>query len=120
MRKTRPLHRQHARVSDGGYLRQRARAAFLAMAFRLVGESFFARAGPPFTPPRRCGSVVGLVRGESFGSSPVEMSTISLASWFGSRGRFGRFGMTGSIARSARAGRTPWLVKLRHYPAASQ
>src|SRR5207247_7883411 len=72
---------------------QRDLAAFLAIALRLSGVSFFARAFPPFKPPfRRPG--LGWIS-LSFSTCPVAISPISLASCIGSRGRLGRFAMPG-------------------------
>ncbi len=72
-----------------------AAAAWRAIRLRASAESFPARAFPPFNPPLRLAAVVGLAGplGESFGRSPVVMSTISFASWLRSRGRFGRVAM---------------------------
>jgi hypothetical protein len=69
---------------------QRARAA-TAIWRRFFAESTFALAFPPFKPTLRRARVAGESDsfGESFGTSPVVMSRMSLASWFGSRGRFG-------------------------------
>ena len=65
---------------------------------RLWADSFSARAFPPFTPPflLACIAAVSGPLGESFGTSPVDMSTMSLASWFGSRGRLGCLAMGGA------------------------
>lgn len=60
------------------------------MAVRFFALSFFARAFPPASPPLRLAAMAGVSGpGESFARSPVAISTISLASWFGSRGRLG-------------------------------
>jgi hypothetical protein len=65
------------------------------MRTRFCAVSFAALAFPPFTPPFLRATVNALSGpfGESFATSPVLMSTISLASWLGSRGRFGRLAM---------------------------
>jgi len=79
----------------GFLLLHRAVAARLAIAVRCSGVSLAARALPPFKPPRRpsdtaAGSFpVSSGRGSGLSSTPpVAMSTMSFASWFGSRGRF--------------------------------
>jgi len=59
------------------------------MALRRAGESFSALALPPLSPPFRFGEGCLLDSLTVSGESPVAISTISLASWFGSRGRFG-------------------------------
>ena len=82
---------EHKRVSPKGhridwrfylFLPQRAAAPFLAMARRLAGLRDSARA----TPRRTAAS---LTTGFSFGNSPIATSTMNLASWAVSRGRFG-------------------------------
>jgi hypothetical protein len=74
------------------YFRHLTAAAFLAMAFRLSFERLCARALPPLRPPLRpsataAGSLPSTV--VSGGAAPVAMSTMSLASWLGSRGLLG-------------------------------
>src|SRR5207247_9798299 len=83
-----------------------ARAAFLAIAVRFFADSFFPLAFAPFMPAWRRATVSGLsgVVGGSCGIFPTEISTISLASWFGSRGRLGRFAMPG-VSHGQRGGR---------------
>ena len=71
----------------------RAAAAFLAIALRLVADSFAARALPPLAPPSRpSATAAGFFPSSgstSGGASPTLMSTMGFASWFMSRGRFG-------------------------------
>jgi len=69
---------------------QRAFAAFLAMARFFSEDSFFARAFSPFSPPLWRAWIAGEsgALGESFTTSPVVMSRMSLASRLGSRGRW--------------------------------
>src|SRR4051812_3385639 len=71
----------------------RAAAAFLAIVLRCSGVSFFARAFPPLFPPSRpSATAAGFLPwfgGGGAGAWPVAISTISLPSWFGSRGLFG-------------------------------
>jgi hypothetical protein len=58
-------------------------AAFLAMALRLAGDSAFARAAPPLTPPSLpSATAAGFLTGfsGSGGAFPVAISTIILAS----------------------------------------
>lgn len=72
-----------------GYRDHRDVAAFLAIAFRLAAESFTALDFPPFSPPARPLRSVRFFRLLTVSSVlPVAISTMSLASWFGSRGRF--------------------------------
>jgi hypothetical protein len=69
---------------------QRAAAALFAASLRCSGVIFAARAFPPFKPPLRpSATAAGSFPASGFGSSvsPVARSTMSLASWFGSRGR---------------------------------
>ncbi len=75
---------------------QRVCAANFAISVRCAGLSFKARALPPFGPPALpratalaffpCSSGVG----SRSSTSPVAISTRSLPSWIGSRGRFRR------------------------------
>jgi ATP-dependent protease HslVU (ClpYQ) peptidase subunit len=68
------------RTASPNHFFQRARAAFLAIAERFLGESFAARARPPFDPP-------SLPRATAAGFLPAEESTASacgrcpVASW---------------------------------------
>lgn len=66
-------------------------AAFFAIALRLAGDSAAARAFPPLAPPSLPSATAAgfFVDSGSACAFPVDMSTIILASWFGSRGRFG-------------------------------
>jgi hypothetical protein len=61
----------------------RASAAFFAIFLRLAGVRLAALASPLLA----CCGLTGA--GSSSDASPVAMSTIRLASWFRSRGRFG-------------------------------
>jgi hypothetical protein len=90
---------QIAVTRTGYFLPQRASAALFAILFRALGESAFARAFPPLSPPRRprltaagslpCSSGVGA----RSSVSPVAMSAMNFASWLTSRGRFLRLGI---------------------------
>jgi hypothetical protein len=90
----------------GSYSRavdQRLAAAFLAISRRCSLVRVAARAFPPFSPPRRprltaAGSLPdsGRDSGESI-ASPVAISTIRLASWFRSAGRFWPCGPLGML-----------------------
>src|SRR5207249_10811168 len=77
---------------DGSFF-QRAKAAFLAIAFRLRGDKRSARTFPPFNPPSRPkATAAGFFCGSSgFGEngSPIASSMIWRAKRFGSDGRFG-------------------------------
>ena len=88
---------------------QRILAAFRAIRFRFAALSFFARAFPPLSPPVRRAWIAGESGsfGESFATSPTDMSTINFASWFGSRGRVGRFATLPSVARASGRGAQP-------------
>src|SRR4051812_17819461 len=59
----------------------------LAISDRWAGVRAFARAGPPFVPAVLA-RFANAVCSRSH-ASPVAISVISFASWFGSRGRFG-------------------------------
>ena len=59
----------------------------LAISERSAGVRALARALPPFLPPLAACSCEAVI--SSSDSSPDAMSTISFASWFGSRGRLG-------------------------------
>jgi hypothetical protein len=100
----------------GFFFPQRAAAAFLAISARLRGESFSARALPPFDPP----SLPSATAAGFFDDSrrpapsmtaaplssedrPVASWTIAKAIWLMSRGRFGR--LAGVLARSCML---PW------------
>ncbi len=91
---------------------QRLSAAALAISLRRSGESVFDRASPP-TAEARCRFV-------SFAKelvlSPVAMSAISFASWFGSRGRFGVLVMPALCHTRAKPGQERSNFKLTHYP----
>ena len=63
----------------------RAAAAACAISERCLGVRAAARAVPPLIPPLRWPSAFGVASR----ASPVAKSTMSLASWLGSRGRLG-------------------------------
>src|SRR5436190_1403870 len=77
---------------EGAIRFQRATAAFLAASERCVAVNFADLALPPLRPPRRPSSTAAGSRPFSILSStwPVAISTISLPSWIGSRGRLSR------------------------------
>lgn len=81
------------------------------MSSRFCGVKLPALALPPFSPPLR------LLEGLRFDSlavssaSPVAISTINLANWFGSRGRFAMSQVCHNPASLFRHLKT----KLRHY-----
>ena len=95
---------------------QRRAAAFLAISRRRCGDSFSALASPPFNPPGRPRA------GALSSASPVAMSTIALASWFMSAGRFCPFGPFGirliwhGWPADASPGAERKIFKLTHYP----
>jgi hypothetical protein len=78
------------------YFDQRLAAALRAIVLRSAGESLAALALPPLRPPSRprataAGFRLSSADGLASVNSPVAISTISLASWFGSLGRLGFF-----------------------------
>lgn len=93
-------------------LRHRDSAALRAISALSPAVRDSALAGPPTKPPARFG-LCGWRFCEDMSSadSPVAISTISLASWFGSRGRFGMSSVCDAVRRGAIPG-----FKLRHYP----
>jgi len=74
-------------------MRCRARPPFRAIFERSTGVSDTARAAPPITPPVRplSTSFASFPSSTASGTWPVMMSTMSLPSWTGSRGREVRF-----------------------------
>lgn len=80
-------------------------AALRAIAFRFFGESFSARAFPPFSPPSRPNATAA----GFFGAVPVLFATIAAAIWFTS------LGIT-RLCLSGQGGATPAKFKLSHYP----
>ncbi len=81
-------------------------AAFRAIALRLFGDSFSARAFPPFNPPIRPKATAAGFFGASV---PVLFATIDAAIWFTS------FGIT-RLCLSGQGCATPVKFKLSHYP----
>lgn len=85
--------RQLARHSP--FIPHRFAAAARAISARRSGVKAFARARPPFKPPSRPIITAATSRPSSVINrsvcSPVAISVINLASWFGSRGRGIRF-----------------------------
>ena len=81
------------------YLPQRAFAAFLAIALRLVGLKDLARAFPPARPPRRMCSFAG--SGFTSSTSPVAIRMMWTALPITSAGRFSPLGPFGIEAESS-------------------
>jgi hypothetical protein len=83
------------------------------MSWRCSGVRCSALDFPPFRPPARRllgGRLLDSLMMSS--TSPVAMPTMSLASWFGSRGRFGAMWLSCHIPRlcaTARQGQTETL-----------
>jgi hypothetical protein len=113
----------------GGYLFQRALAAFFATAVRCSAVMLSALALPPFRPPRRprLTAAASFPSNDGSGSrsstSPLAISIMSLASWAGSRGRFfKRFSSMIRICAKIRPvsrGFELRQFKRAHYPATS-
>ena len=89
-------------IENRGLVRESCRfshrlaAAFLAISFRFLAESLSALALPPLAPPKRprftAAGFLPSSTDSGAGFSPVEISTISLASSLVSRGLLGRLG----------------------------
>jgi hypothetical protein len=100
---------------------QRLLAAMRAISERRFWERLAALAAPPFRPPRRPkATAAGFFPSSeivSGGMSPAAISTMSLASWLGSRGRrmLERFGMR-QLSPASDACQSAQLIRLRHYP----
>ena len=81
------------------------------MSWRCSGVRDTARPLPPFNPPGRPRLVGFRFFAETVSSaSPVAISTIILASWFGSRGRF-----MPPVCHGQSSPASPARFKLRHY-----
>lgn len=111
-------------------LAQRLLAACRAISALFFLLSFFARAGPPFLPPKRPrATAAGFfasfgVTGSAVVSSDVAAWTMAAASWFTSRGFFfvlKRFCMLPGYhagPRHSRPAQKLLFPKLTHYPEA--
>src|SRR5207248_3662485 len=76
-----------------------------------AGLSLLARALPPTIPPLRLGDGCRFDSLTVSSESPVAISTISFASWFGSRGLLA----TKGVCHAAHGFSTALNLKLRHY-----